>query len=188
MGIAIKKIGLLIFSLLLFSCSLLEKGFVNSNEQYVPKKPNYSFKDKPNNIILKDLDTVNIYKLIKLSTGGVDQISKLEVNSFVKFYNSGRCLFFSISKFDEFNNSRKLKLSDLNPNNKYYNKDYYYSFDGEILKIENFVYGEGYGKYVILDYKLKNNGEILEAINEKSNLIYKKEKIPNDWNKYDIDW
>lgn len=173
----------------LYACSFLEKGYDDANGQYIPKRPRFKLKDKPGNIIPLNLDTNNIYKVYeryernKIHPSLEDTSSGLnKVTSYVKFYSKGRCLTFSIP------NTRKLEEIDLNPNNKYYGKGYYYSKDGKTVRIENFVYGQGYGIYLIFDYTLNTNGDTLIKIYENSKTIYVKEEIPFEWKNYSIDW
>lgn len=46
-----------LFYLFYFHC------FINEHNDYAPKRPRFKLKDRPNNNIPKNLDTINIYKL-----------------------------------------------------------------------------------------------------------------------------
>src|SRR5690606_19657667 len=110
------------------------------------------------------------------------------IYNYIKFYKSGRCLIFTIPVKDAFGVPNSLKESDLNPNNKQYKKNYYYSSDGTNIQIESFVYGDGKGHYAILDYTLNPSGDTLTMQDKYLKIIYKKETIPLSWNRYKIDW
>ena len=189
------KKSFLIILLILTSCSILQKGYTDHNGQYVPKNPNFKFKVKKSCVFPKNLDTTNIYKLTKSFEFGKQVYpssdpSNIMSNSiyFFKFYKNGRCLGFSITKKDDTGKVNQLKESDLNPNNQYYSKSYYCSEKGQGIKIETFIYGQGFGRYVILDYHLSENGEKLIYQDEHTMEIYQKMKIPSDWKNYSVDW
>ena len=197
-----KFLALFCFSIL--SCGSLDKGFKDANGQYVPKKPNFKLKDKPNNIIPSNLDTVNIYRLVKLYDRGKliypkKNLTKEEQNSFlrelqmgvqyIKFYPKGRCLNISIKAKDELGSPNKLKEDNLNPNNAYCGKEYYHSNDGKEIYKESFVYGEGYGMYSMTSFVLNKTEDTLTIADKKgSKTIYVKETLPTDWQKYKVDW
>lgn len=191
---SIKKPVILIFLLIIFySCSLLEKGFTNSNNQYVPKKPKFKLKDKPGNTIPPKLDLQNIYILKEsffdnkpVTYYGNDE-SYEKYNSYYKFYENGRCLSFALKK-DNFGNPNLLTKEHLNPNNAYYGKDYYYSFDGTNLEIESFVYGTGYGNYITRYFLLSENGDTLTLQDSRSKEVYIVYEIPKSWNGFIVDW
>jgi len=112
------------------------------------------------------------------------------IDSYIKFYTNGRCLSFSIFKKDTFGALNSLKLSHMNPNNSYCNKNYYYSVNGRDLEIETFVYGGGQGHYVISDYNINSTGDTLITTGDRFfHKKYKKQAIPVEWhNKYKVDW
>jgi len=194
----------LLFSLLLSSCYVFEKGYTNDNGQYVPKNPNFKLKDKPNNIIPNNLDTEDIYRLAKIYDSGKliypkKNLTTVEQNSFLqelqmsvrylKFYQNGRCLNFSISSKNRLNTNNQLKETDLNHNNPYYSKEYYYSNDGKEIYKESFVYGEGFGMYSITSFVLNKAGDSIIIDDKKgSKVIYTKEILPINWKKYNVDW
>lgn len=182
-------------SLCLFSCEIFRLGYTDLNNQYVPKKPKFKLKDKSNNEFPDNLDTINVYMLKESYYQGKahpaldDKYSELnKIIRFIKFYSNGRCLSFSISAKEEFGNNNKLKEDNLNPNNANYSKNYYFSKDGKKISIESFVFGEGTGLYVILDYFLSSSGDTLTMIHDNSKEVYVKEKLPSNWKKYRIDW
>ncbi|MCF6348452.1 MAG: hypothetical protein L3J20_09160 [Flavobacteriaceae bacterium] len=188
--------------LIISSCNLLginglfEKGYRNDNGQYVPKNPNFKLKDKPNNVIPSNLDFVNIYRLHqryyqgKIHPSPDDKNSRLNsLINYKKFYSNGRCLNVVISAKDELGNPNQLKESNLDPNNTYCSKEYYHSKDGKEVYNERFVYGEGYGMYIITSFVLNKTGDTLTIADKKgSKTIYVKEKLPINWKKYKVDW
>ena len=204
----IKNIVFVLFLLMSFtSCSLIgiehwfESGKIDTNGQYVPKRERFRLKDKPNNNIPANLDTVNIYKRVEMYHNGhmvyptnnyyTDNYSYptlQNIVSFVQFYLKGRCVSVVIPTKKDDGTVNNLKRGDLNPNDSANNKNYYYSSDGDRIEIETFVYGYGYGNYVILDYFLNETGDTLKMIYENSVDVYVKESLPNDWEKYKVDW
>jgi len=181
--------------LMMFSCSLFKTGYIDGNQQYVPKTPRFKLKDKKNNIIPYNLDTTNIYKLYRTDYRGKvhpsidDKYSELNKRkSYLKFYSNGRVLSFSTPFKGDFGDERLLEEGDLNPNNPYYSKEYYYSNDGKVIKIEDFVYGEGFGSYIIFDYYISSSGDTLTNFYKDTKEVYIREAIPKNWQKYSPDW
>ena len=193
---------LICFSIL--SCSSFDKGFTDTNGQYVPKKPNFKLKDKPNNNIPINLDVENIYRLVKLYDRGKliypkKNLTKEEQYSFlrelqmgvqyIKFYPKGRSLYITIEAKDELGNLNQLREDNLNPDNAYCSKEYYHSIDGKEIYKESFVYGEGYGMYSITSFVLNKAGDSIIIDDKKgSKAIYTKEILPINWRKYNVDW
>jgi len=193
---AIRIVLLAIFlSIILSSCNVLEKGYRNDNGQYVPKNPNFKLKDKPNNVIPSNLDTENIYRLNqryyqgKIHPSPDDKNSSLnKLINYKKFYSNGRCLDVVIKAKDELGNTNQLNEFDLDPNNSYCSKEYYHSKDGKEVFNEIFVYGEGYGRYIIMSVFLNKAGDTLTIADKKgSKTIYVKEILPLNWKKYNVD-
>ena len=187
-----KKTAIILSLFALTSCAaigfyddggLLNRGKRNEYGQYVPKKPKYKLKDKKNNIIPENLDTMNIYRRYVYT-----QREKYDYIHFIKFYPTGRYLSISISTRDDFGFDNRLKEKDLNPQNKYVRKGYYYSKDGKTGEIETFY--ESYtsdiflGKYDRDKFFLNSSGDTL-TVDGKT---YVKENIPAEWEKYSIDW
>lgn len=109
-------------------------------------------------------------------------------NKYIKFYKNGRCLILSIPIKDVLVDLISLKIEDLSPNNNY-NKKYFYNSNGKDIQIEGFAYGAGQGHYVISNYTINNVGDSLIYENGAFKIVYKKEKIPVNWNNaYGIDW
>jgi hypothetical protein len=167
---------------------IFERGYVDDNNQYRPKKPNYRLKDKQGHLAPNQLDTANIYRLKKSFFRGRKSYPLknpdsplFDVSVFIKFYSKGRCLFFS-KKGDQ------LHEADLNPNNSFYNKEYFYSEGGNRILIEGFIYGEGRGHYDELEYYINTRGDSLIMTNDRIKKIYVLEEIPKTWNKYKVDW
>jgi hypothetical protein len=185
-----------ILLLTVYSCILYKRGYIDSNNQYNPKNPNYKLKDKPNLVMPIGLDTVNIYKMKTVYINGKQEYPFLPGDyrygdvrfdrgiNYIKFYSKGRCLAFTIK--DNGGNKAVLNENSLNPDNKFYLKGYYYSEDGNIVKVEKFVYGEGNGSYVIFDYNVQGDSLIKNFKNSQE--IYIKEYLPNNWKKYKVDW
>ncbi len=181
---------LLIAATIAGSCSrqgtdqLFNRGKTNSHGQYVPKKDNYKLKNKKGFVKPEWLSTNAVYKL----TNPAVLAEKTQKNTaqtkrhYIKFYPEGRCLSIYIPYINQ------LTETDLNPNNPYCSKDYYYSADGETIQFESFVYGEGYGKFVILNYTPASKGDSLILQQKKLQLIYKKEPLPNGWQTYPANW
>ena len=173
----------------------MQKGYTDTNGQYVPKKPNFKLKDKPNHD-LGNLDTINIYKHYQSYYQGKrhpspdDEYSRLnKIVNYLKFYQKGRCLDIVIKAKDELGNISQLKEIDLSPNNLSNSKEYYYSKNGREIVKESFVYGEGYGTYVTLKFMLNSKGDTLTFDDGKgSKSIYVKEILPKKWGKYRVDW
>ena len=184
--------------MLLVRCSLLEKGYTNSNKQYVPKKAYFELKDKEGTEI-GSIDTLAVYKMVAMYNDGKliyplksSHGFNKELNSiynYIKFYKNGRCLDFSIPVKDALGMPNSLKESDMNPNNNYYSKDYYYSSNGKDIQIESFVYGAGQGHYVISNYLINGSGSSLTLENKHTKIVYEKQVISVAWNeKYKVDW
>jgi len=180
---------------------VFEKGYRDDNDQYVPKKPKFKLKDKANNVIPSNLDIENIYRLDKMYYDGKQEYpflpddyrygdSRFDIGiQYLKFYQNGRCLNFSISSKNSLNDKNKIRETDLNHNNPNYSKEYYHSKDGDEVYIERFVYGEGYGMYSVTSFVLNEAGDTLIFDNHKgSKTIYTKEILPINWKKYNVDW
>lgn len=193
-AIVMRNIIFILMSFIFVSCSVLQNGFDDHNGQYVPKRPHYKLKDKQG-VFPVMLDTTSVYKMVEMYDDGVLIYPLSNANdglnsiyNYIKFYKNGRCLRFSIQKFDEKGNPIELVEKDLNPNNQYYTKDYYHSSNGTNIQIERFVYGDGTGHYVISDHTLNTSGDTLIRQDKYIKIIYKKETIPLSWNRYKIDW
>ncbi len=203
MGIAKKNLVIIVLCLFFGACSVLENGYTNKYGQYIPKNPNFKLKNKQGNVI-DGIDTLAIYRMVEMydyrgvliypksNFSSEERYSFIyslnQVNIYVKFYNNGRCLKFSMLIKDAFGMQNKLKEEDLNPNNQYYSKSYYYSPDGKHIQIESFVYGAGNGHYVISNYIFNESKDTLTKQNKYFKMVYKKESIPLNWNKYKVDW
>ena len=147
-----KTIGLIVLLVSILSCSFLSSGYTNAYNQFVPKNEKYRFKNKKGGLLIPQLDTVNIYRLIEKYYGEdrlypneflseTDYTKKMYQNSkrYLKFYKNGRCLSFSISSKDSLGNENFLTNENLNPNSDYYGKDYYFSDASNSLYKESFV-------------------------------------------------
>ena len=191
MGAIVRFLAFIALPLLLGACSVLKKGYIDNNQQYVPKNPNFKLKDKG---LHTNVDIIVLYRMVEMYTNGnlvyplLNSNNELNnINNYIKFYENGRCLSFSIPVKNTLEMTNYLKEEDLNPNNHHYNKNYY-SSDGEHVKIESFVPGDGQGYYVILNYII-NNVDTLIFKDKNTKIVYKKEIIPINWNnKYKVDW
>lgn len=201
-AIVVRNIVFILLSFAFVSCNVLQNGYTNKYGQYVPKNPRFKLKDKQG-VFPVMLDTISVYKMSEMYHSGKLVFPKSyfsseerysstfeinQVNTYLNFYNNGRCLKFSIPVKDVFGIPNTLKESDLNPNNQFYSKNYYYSSNGTNIQIESFVYGDGQGHYVISDYTLDNSGDTLIMQDKYVKIIYKKETIPLSWNRYKIVW
>ncbi|QSB26514.1 hypothetical protein [Flavobacterium sp. CLA17] len=168
----VRVIFLILVILLLNSCvrySENEYGF------FQPKHPNYSLKDKKGFIFPDSLDTLNVYrfygyyennKLVKDLNFGKWAVYK-------KFYRNGQAFSFGTEKLEENNLRPKQRLTDY----------YFYNSKENIINYETFVIAEG-GKYIIIKYKISNNGDTLTSINNgKKSHVYIKTIIPDKWEK-----
>lgn len=182
----------LIYFLILFSissCSLIginklfERGIINTNGQYVPKNDKYKFKNKTGFVFPENLDTVNIYRRINNEPNNPD-FNIL----YLKFFTKGRCLSTSIPGKNTYKQPNQLQNNDLNPENSYCTKQYYFSKGGNKIEIETFLYGLGYGRYVYFDFFLNPAGDTLTMIYKNEADIYIKEVIPADWEKFEVNW
>jgi hypothetical protein len=170
----------------------------------VPKVSNFKLKNKKDCQHPNQLDTINVYKMI-LMYNGVELIypninmTSSEESSFIKeineslkfirFFSKGRCLAFSIPSKDYFGNQNQLREKDLNPNNTNYSKNYYCSDStGRNIEIESFVYGDGYGRYIRINYTLNTTGDTLFFVSPYTKIIYVKEYIPSNWKRNIVNW
>lgn len=180
---------LFLLTILLDGC--IQKGYDNQYGKYVPKKPAFKLKDKPFDFP-SELDTVNVYKMVYREYMGKPTFSlkdniwesdpdMMKPVFYLKFYPKGRVTRFSKSTLI----SQNLVEKDLNPHLA--NQGYYF-YDGRKIKIETFVYGQGYGMYLMFDYFLTDNGETLTMYYQNSKSIYIRERLPTDWKKYPVDW
>lgn len=191
------RIKLMFFISASFSLtSCFEKGFDNAYGIYVPKKPKFELKDKMF-LFPSNLDTNSIYVLEKMYYDNKlilsfrDDIwpdyyssSKNHVNAIV-FLSKGRCLSVNLPLSNRQIDFKSIKSDNFTPEKNH--KDYYF-FDGNKIQIESFVYGEGYGRYLIFDYFLDENGQILIQKYKLSESIYRKYSKPNDINFPKVNW
>lgn len=159
---------------------------------YVPKKPNYRFKDKENNIVPSNLDTVNVYREVATYSGGF-LFDMGPWFYYLKFYPEGRLLKARISKDDTeaFQKSYQEISSRTEVSTTH---GYYYSKDGEKIQIETFMYTNDTwptsGMYQIDNYYLNATGDTLTMQNPKSDfiMIYVKERTPRVLEDYPVNW
>ncbi len=172
------------------SCSFLSSGYNNEHGQFVPKHPHFRLKDKKQHRIPDDLDTINIYKLNYRFSFGIetypsdaydDESGMLKYAFCLKFYGKGRCMFFGVDPY-------QIMENDLNPNNSYCSKEYFYSKDGQTFYIESYFNNQGYGHYMISKYKINKTGDTIIKIGKNSKDIYVREILPKHWKKYPVDW
>lgn len=180
---------------LFFLTACFEKGYDNAYGIYVPKKPKFKLKDKmfmfPTN-----LDTNSIYVLeesyyddkltfsFKKDVWPEYSSSKNYVNAIV-FLSRGRCLSVNLPLVNQKIDFKSMKSDNFSPEMNHKN---YYFFDGKKIQIESFVYGEGYGRYLIFDYFLDENGETLTKKYKLSESIYRRYSKPDDINFPEVNW
>ena len=178
----------LFFSVTLTSCGLLgiDDLFDREYGYYIPKHPHFKLKDKRGHVFPHNLDTINIYKLVKRThTTEVPQVFTDYNNSYdtyLKFFKKGRVLEIVIPSKDPFGNPNKLRETDLIPD--FCDKTYYFSRKGDDFFIESFYRGLGYGRYSKSNFQINETGDTLTTIG----YVYAKEIIPTEWKKYPVDW
>lgn len=183
-----------------FACGFLNNGFYNEYGQFVPKRPKFKFKDKPQNKIIENIDTVNVFKLSKMYYDGNEIFPNRQVTNknyypkyntiYVKFFSNGRVLLVSLPTKDSIGSSNEIKEEDLNPNKKNSFKEYYYGNDLYLFEIESFIQGESIGYYLRSKYVINAKGDTItrEMFEGKGSAIYVKESLPKNWKKYPVDW
>lgn len=162
--------------------------------QYVPKKPNYELKNKPDNIVPSNLDTINIYREFTTYSSAIITETRTDF-SFLRFYSKGRVLKASTYRNEPeiLQKSYQEALSEKNIY-AYIKHGYYYSKDGEKIQIETFISTNDTwpvsGIYKIDNYHLNTTGDTLTMQNPKSDyiIIYVKEKIPRVLEDYPVNW
>ena len=188
---------------LLVSCALLQRGYYNEYDQYLPKKDCYKLKDKADLQIPYDLDLLNIYSLKEKYYRGkqyypIDPFAEdpkfnpmHNIEQFIRFTENGRCYSFSKKKFDEYNNLIPLEESHLSTKNAHYLKEYYYQHSFGI-QIESFVPKEGSGEYLYKYCKILENGNKMKLSYDLSDPtsydIYELVVLPNQYDRPVIDW
>ncbi len=190
------KIIILIFiSALFFLTGCFEKGYDNAYGIYVPKKPKFKLKDKiftfPAN-----LDTNSIYILeesyydneltfsFKKNVWPEYSSSRNHVNAII-FLSRGRCLSVNLPLINNTIDLKSIGSDNFSPER---NHKKYYFFDGKKIQIESFVYGEGYGRYLIFDHFLDKNGQTLTKKYESSVSIYRRYPKPININFPEVNW
>ncbi len=176
-----------------FACGFLNNGFYNEYGQFVPKRPRFKLKDKPQNKIIENIDTVNVFKLSKMYYEGKEIYPNREVTTrnyypeyntiYIKFFSNGRVLTMSIPSMDSLGNLNNLNEKDLNPRKSNSFKKYYYGKDLFTFEIESFVRGESIGYYLRSKYMINAKGDTLtrEMFEGKGSAIYVKEPLPKHW-------
>lgn len=187
-----KYLGLfLIITLLLsaYSCKNLKRGYIDANTQFVPKNPKFKFKDNKKHNLPTDLDTVNVYRLSKILVGGYEvPFPDSSVFVYQQFYANGRSLEFGVASKDSLDKPNLLTYEMLNPNNPNYKKSYYYCQGGNVFRVENFQRRKRKGKYVINKYFVNNKGKSINMMRDNVKYVFEVEVLPEDWEKYPIDW
>lgn len=190
------RIKLLFFiSAFFFFTACFEKGYDNAYGIYVPKKPKLKLKDKMF-MFPANLDTNSIYVLeesyyndlltfsLKKGVWPEHSSSKNYVNAII-FLSRGRCLSVNLPLLNREIDFKSMESDNFTPEK---NHKQYYFFDGKKIQIESFVYGEGYGIYLIFDYFLYENGQTLIEKYKLSKSIYRKYSKPNHINFPKVTW
>ena len=71
----------------------LNKGYIDNELGYVPKRPNYRLKDKKEGVFPADLDTVGIYRRVSSLIDGAEPAWDKYREYYLKFYPDGRCVY-----------------------------------------------------------------------------------------------
>ncbi len=179
---------------------MLESGNFNEHNQYIPKHPRFKYKNKKNNKIPRQLDTLNIYRLHYSSHLGKEIFPNDTFDSlndwsqdipYLKFYPNGRCASFSVLSPDSLGKSNisLIQNKDLDPTTGNFSKDYYYFKNFKSFKIEKFLRGDGFGIYIyIMDNYLNKTGDTIIKQYRNKIEVYVKEPLPKHWKKYPVDW
>lgn len=157
---------------------MLNKGYYNEYQQFVPQKPQFSFKDKRGLIKPKNLSLEGIYKLSSCTYQGkvtypVDPNKpncefdpRFNVSYYILFFDSGRAFTFSTPTFLEDGSLYQLNADDLNEKKAFASKDYWYAdSNANDLQIETFISANGQGRYMISDATVEYGKLILPEKN-----------------------
>jgi hypothetical protein len=188
-------VAIIFLSFCLCGCAALgldaffDSGYYNKYGQYVPKRPKFRLKNKKNNVIPNNLDTVNAYcSYFEFEYPTRNKIGSItKGKTYYKFYPNGRCLQFNVFESERLLKKNALSEKSFDPNDGGVDKRYYFSKDGINIKIEHF-WKDGYGRYDIEHFYLSQNGDTLV---DKSNSLtrrYIRQEIPKHWKKYKVDW
>lgn len=194
MGLSRPFLFSIFFIMMIFSCSIFNRGHFDQFGQYVPNNPHFDFKDKAENILPKNFSENSIYQLSEAFAQNIkiyptDSNTELDrVINYIRFYPNGRCLFFSIPSKDKLGNINQLKEEDLNPNNQHSKKNYYYSSDGNNIEVESFVFGNGNGLYTKTRYNLDSSSITLTMNESSMRMIYKKIELEGNWKSFPVNW
>lgn len=156
----VKSVSQILILIILNSCV---SYYENDYGFFRPKHPNYSLKNKKGFIFPQNLDTLNVYRFYGYYENDkiVRDINYEKWGIYKKFYGNGQAFSFGTNKLEE---------KDLKKNHR--ELDYYYSLKKNVINYETFVAAEG-GQYVILKYRISNNGDTLTSINHgKKNHVY----------------
>jgi hypothetical protein len=184
------------------SACLFPNYYYDPGKQMVPKKPAYTLKDKPGNVVPPALDTVNVYRVVQqykndtlvymegsFRDGKYSYLHLHKSKVYLKFYPHGRCHEFSFPIKDAKGRERFIQDSLLNPNNLNAEKKYYYSTGGPFISIEGFGRGNrGKGMYFMKEMVLNAGGDTLVYACDGYKFVYAKELIPPDHRRYQVDW
>lgn len=180
--------------LLLSSCNLFERGYVDKNGQYVPKNPKFELKDVFSGEIPGLTDSNIVFVLDKhIYNGKADQslttiqTKQMDIRFYIKFYQNGRCIMFSLNA-DELTDESEVNLITKLDVNKPNCEKGYYTFSGNTVTTESFVYGEGNGQYIKLKYEIVDGGSKLVLTSGKNASIYIAKPIFKIPNGFYFDW
>lgn len=187
----------------LTSCSVVSSGKYNENNEFVPKKPEFKFRDKAGFVLPKNLSTQGVYQKVASYYRGEQTYPVSPYNTanytqednkadwYIRFLDHGRYYTFSKAKafVSPMVNKKRLKKADLNPYRPHYSRGYYYSKGAAQLTTESFVYGDGSGAYVYFDYVVENGGKTLKKISDQSISVYELTRVPDSWTQgVQADW
>jgi hypothetical protein len=171
--------------LLCCGCAVFEEGYTNQYGQYVPINPDYELKDKAGFYISPVIDENVIYRMVKEYFGEQQvygQPKSLIYDEWMQEYNStnlyniflakGRFLEVSTQKQDVYGNKIRISSANISTTLPRTFKGYYFFNNANYIEIETFVYGEGLGKYVQLEYSVTAVEDTLILSNDKRTAYY----------------
>lgn len=171
--------------LMCFTICACNNWYIDKCGHSQPKRPHYRLASKYK-FMPSNLDTINIYR----SIGSFDEKNqRIEVGeenakavSYLKFYGGGKSSSFGVY------NASLLNQENLNP--ICHIKEYYiFLNNGNMIKIETFVSGDGRGFYYSEKLSISNNGDTLVSeLRDNEKRIYVKELIPKTWKQYKPSW
>ena len=189
----LKAVITIILSIALLSSCAFRIGRYNEHGHWVPKYiPLFKYKKFADDTSVANLDTVNVYKLVKYESfneNGENQIPVIRKGSnlaiYIKFFGSNRAMRVVIDRTND-----SLNSASLNPTLSSNAPRYYYTNQG-IVYIEGLHDANGSGEYFRDAYMISPNADTL--VHEYNGLYlnrstYVKVEIPKNWPTYKPYW